>query len=132
MVETVATQLKAIAFPNIQQLTEDFTGRSHILNDIDHWLQQKDQRFFVLTGEPGVGKSAIAAQLIQTRNDIVAYHFCRSQHTEEMKPGRILRSLAAQLGKTLPHYGEALAKTIDLIHQKLLKQLKMNSLVFRR
>ena len=60
MPETVSTQLKAIAFHNIQQLTESFTGRSHILKEIDHWLQQKGQRFFVLTGEPGVGKSAIA------------------------------------------------------------------------
>jgi len=58
--KTITTQLKAIAFPNLQQLTEGFTGRSHILKDIDHWLQQKDQRFFILTGEPGVGKSAIA------------------------------------------------------------------------
>jgi len=46
MPETVATQLKALSFPNIQQLTEGFPGRSHILNDIDHWLQQQDQRFF--------------------------------------------------------------------------------------
>jgi DNA replication protein DnaC len=57
---SISTQLEAIAFLNIQQLTEGFTGRSHILNDIDHWLQQKDQRFFILTGESGVGKSAIA------------------------------------------------------------------------
>jgi ATP-dependent Clp protease ATP-binding subunit ClpA len=56
----MTTRLSAIAFSNLQQLTEGFTGRSHILNDIDHWLQQKDQRFFILTGEPGVGKSAIA------------------------------------------------------------------------
>ena len=41
MTETIATQLEAIAFPNIQQLTEGFTGRSQILNEIDHWLQQK-------------------------------------------------------------------------------------------
>jgi DNA replication protein DnaC len=59
MQNSASTQLKAIAFSNIQQLTEGFTGRSHVLSKIDHWLQQKDQRFFVLTGEPGVGKSAI-------------------------------------------------------------------------
>jgi hypothetical protein len=61
MPEAVATQLKAIAFPNLQQLTEGFRGRSQILKDIDPWLQRKDQRFFVLTGEPGVGKSAIVS-----------------------------------------------------------------------
>ncbi len=110
--ETVATQLKAIAFPNIQQLVEDFTGRSHILKEIDHWLQQKDQRFFILTGEPGVGKSAITAHLIQTREDIVAYHFCQATDPNTLKPGQIVRSLSAQLMKTLPGYGKALLNTI--------------------
>ncbi|MBD2234614.1 hypothetical protein [Phormidium tenue] len=60
MIEVTTMQLKAIAFPNLQQLAEGFTGRSHIFTNTNHWLQQKDQRFFILTGEPGVGKSAIA------------------------------------------------------------------------
>jgi hypothetical protein len=116
MFETVTTQLKAIAFLNIQQLTKSFVGRSHILNDIDDWLQQKDQRFFILTGEPGVGKSAIAAHLIQTRTDIVAYHFCQLGVDETVNPGRVLRSLAAQLDRVdraFPYYGEALFNTIN-------------------
>lgn len=77
MSETVATQVKAIAFSeSIQQLTNGSTGRTWVLNKIDHWLQQKDQRFLVIAGEPGVGKSAIAAHLIQTRKDIVGcQHF---------------------------------------------------------
>ncbi|YAF94708.1 MAG: hypothetical protein AB3A66_19215 [Nodularia sp. CChRGM 3473] len=33
-----------------------------------------------------------------------------------MKPGRILRSLMVQLGKTLPHYGLALVNTIKPVH----------------
>jgi ATP-dependent Clp protease ATP-binding subunit ClpA len=53
-------RLKAMVPPNLQQLVQDFTGRSQIFNEIDHWLQHKDQRFFILTEEPGVGKSAIA------------------------------------------------------------------------
>ena len=110
--ETISTQLKAIAFPNLQQFTEGFTGRSQILNDINHWLQQKDQRFFVLTGEPGVGKSAIAAHLLQTRTDIVAHHFCQLEDEETVCPGRVLRSLAAQLDKAFPYYSEALFNTI--------------------
>jgi DNA replication protein DnaC len=65
MTRTVSTQLKTIAFSDsIQQLTNSFTGRTWVLNKIDHWLQQKDQRFLVIAGEPGVGKSAIAAILL--------------------------------------------------------------------
>jgi hypothetical protein len=62
MSETVATQLRAIASPNLQQLTEGFIGRAQIFNDIDHWLQQKDQLFFILPREPGVGKNATCLQ----------------------------------------------------------------------
>jgi hypothetical protein len=112
MQNNISNQLKAIAFPNIQQLTEGFTGRSQILNEIDHWLQQKDQRFFILTGEPGVGKSAIAAHLTQTREDIVAYHFCQLGDNETVCPSRVLRSLAAQLDKAFHYYSEALFNTI--------------------
>jgi len=92
MRNAISTHLKAIAFSNLQQLTEVFTGRSPILNDIDHWLQQNDQRFFILTGEPGVGKSAIAAHLTQTRKDIFAYHFCQAADPNTLKPGQIVRS----------------------------------------
>ena len=88
-----SARLSAIAFSAfIHQLTEVFIGRSHILNKIDHWLQQNNQRFFILTGEPGVGKSAIAAHLIQTRKDIFAYHFCQADDPNTLKPGQILRS----------------------------------------
>ena len=113
MIGTVSTQLKAIAFSDsIQQLTSGFTGRTWVLNKIDHWLEQKDQRFLVIAGEPGVGKSTIAAHLIQTRKDIVAYHLCQAAELETLKPGRILRSLTAQLMETVPDYGLALLNTI--------------------
>jgi hypothetical protein len=112
MLKSVVTQLQAIAFSNIQQLTEGFTGRSHVLSKIDDWLQQKDQRFFVLSGEPGVGKSAIAAHLIQTRTDIFAHHFCQLGVEETVNPSRVLRSLAAQLDRAFPYYSEALFNTI--------------------
>jgi hypothetical protein len=108
----VATQLEEITPPNLQQLTDGFTGRSQILSEIDDWLQQNDQRFFLLTGEPGVGKSAIAAHLIQNRPDIVAYHFCKLGTEETVHPGRVLRSLAAQLIRAFPYYVDALLNTI--------------------
>jgi hypothetical protein len=108
----LSTQLRAIAPPSLHQLTGGFAGRSHILNQIDHWIQQNDQRFFVLMGEPGVGKSAIAAHLIQTRTDIVARHFCELGVEQTVQPIRVLRSLAAQLDQAFPYYGDALLNTI--------------------
>ncbi|HEY9659607.1 MAG TPA: hypothetical protein V6C65_14200, partial [Allocoleopsis sp.] len=92
---------------NIKQLTKDFVGRKWVFKEIDRWLQQKNDRFFILLGEPGVGKSTIAAHLIQTRQDIVAYHFCQIGKPNTLQPRLILRSIAAQLMKFSPYCGLA-------------------------
>jgi len=113
MTGTVATQVKAIAFDrDIERLTEGFTGREWVFEEVDRWLQQDHERFFILTGEPGLGKSAIAAQLTQTRKDIAAYHFCIARQISTVEPNNVLLSLAAQLIKYFPDYGEALVNTV--------------------
>jgi hypothetical protein len=113
----IKTELKPINFNDeIKKLTENFIGREGwLFKEINHWLLQHDQRFFILIGEPGVGKSAIAAHLIQTRTDIVAaHHFCQLGVEETVDAGRVLRSLAAQLDLAFPdYYGEALFNTIN-------------------
>lgn len=112
-----STGLTAIDFtPEITRLTTGFVGRQWVLDEINCWLNESSERCFLLTGEPGVGKSAISAQLIKSREEIVAYHFCGAKNSETLKPGQILRLLADQLGKTLPHYGLALVNTIKPVH----------------
>jgi len=57
----MTTRLSAINFtPDLARLTENFTGRQWVFDEIDRWLTEREERFFILTGEPGVGKSAIA------------------------------------------------------------------------
>jgi WD40 repeat protein len=122
-------RLSAIAFTSdITRLTENFTGRQWVFDDIDRWLQESEERFFILTGEPGVGKSAIAARLTQIRGDVAAYHFCQAGDVETVRPGRILRSLAAQLGEHLPDYGQALANTIKPVHLRIEVNLNIGSM----
>ncbi len=130
MTESPDTHLTPILFEHdIQRLTDDFTGRDWIFGKIDEWLKNKSDRFFILTGEPGVGKSAIAAQLTKIRNDrIKAYHFCRAGDVETVRPGRILRSLAAQLGEKLPDYGKALANTIKPVHLRVEVNVQIKSM----
>jgi hypothetical protein len=109
------TRLAALDFrADVRRLTEDFTGREWLFEEIDDWLlHHTDPRFFILTSEPGAGKSAIAARLTQIRPDnIAAYHFCIAGNVGTITPNTVLRSLAAQLGEYLPKYGEALANTI--------------------
>jgi len=55
------TRLSAIDYTlDLEKLTKDFTGRQWVFDDIDRWLRESDERFFILTWEPGVVKSAIA------------------------------------------------------------------------
>ena len=125
----MTTRLSAIDFTSdIAKLTDRFTGRQWVFDDIDRWLKQSEERFFILTGEPGVGKSAIAARLTQIRDDVAAYHFCRAGDVETVRPARILRSLAAQLGEHLPDYGQALANTIKPIHLRVEVNITIGSM----
>lgn len=125
----MTARLSAIDFTSdLEKLTKDFTGRQWVFDDIDRWLRESNERFFIFTGEPGVGKSAIAARLTQIRNDVAAYHFCRAGDVETVRPGRILRSLAAQLGEHLPDYGEALANTIKPIHLRVEVNINIGSM----
>jgi hypothetical protein len=106
-------RLTAIPFDSeITKLTERFKGREWVFEIIDNWLKQKDERFFVLTGEPGVGKSAIAARLTQTHQNIAAYHFCIAGQSGTIQPNGVLLSLAAQLVEYFPDYAETLTNVI--------------------
>jgi hypothetical protein len=129
MISPTTPRLTAIPFDaKITKLTERFTGREWVFEEIDNWLKHQDERFFILTGEPGVGKSAIAAHLTQKRNDIVAYHFCRAGDVETVRPGRVLRSLAAQMGEHLLDYGQALANTIKPVHLRVEVNINIGSM----
>jgi len=61
------SRLAAIDFSrDIERLTEGFVGRQWLYDEIDAWLSRAGERFFILTGEPGVGKSAILARLTRS------------------------------------------------------------------
>ena len=104
MAENITSRLKAISFDReIKNLTKGFVGREWLFQEIDRWLTERDERFFILTGEPGVGKSAISAQLLNTRkSQIAAYHFCLANNSGTIQPSRVLLSIAAQLPEFFP------------------------------
>jgi hypothetical protein len=81
----------------IAERTRDFTGREWVLAEIDHWLANPDApRYFVLTGEPGIGKTAFAARLIQI-HDLAAFHFCIARRADTIDPLKFVRALSQQL-----------------------------------
>ncbi|MCP4331651.1 MAG: NACHT domain-containing protein [Gammaproteobacteria bacterium] len=97
----------------VDRLTRDFTGREWLLEQIDTWaIDRHASQYLLLTGEPGVGKSAIAAQIVRTRSDVAAFHFCVATRGGTIQPNNVLLSLAAQLVANVPGYAEALAATL--------------------
>ena len=47
----------------IADRTRDFTGRTWVLDEVAEWLDKGQERFLFITGEPGSGKTALAAWL---------------------------------------------------------------------
>jgi hypothetical protein len=129
MTETVATQVKAIAFDrDIERLTEGFTGREWVFEEIDRWLQQDNERFFILTGEPGIGKSAIAARLTQLRQDIPAYDFCIAGRSRTIEPSNVLLSLVSQLIDNIPGYAEAFVNAVKPLKLSVNVEININTI----
>lgn len=81
----------------IAERTRDFTGREWVFTEIDRWLADPDApRYFIITGEPGIGKTAIAARFTQIR-DLAAIHFCIARQADTVDPLNFARSLSHQL-----------------------------------
>jgi DNA polymerase III delta prime subunit len=96
----------------ITERTRDFTGRGWILTELDRWLADKTSpRFFILTGEPGVGKTALAAHLIRSRPELIGgYHFCSARRGGWIDPVAFSRSLALQFSHRYSGFRESLLR----------------------
>ncbi|ANH71333.1 tetratricopeptide repeat family protein [Ralstonia insidiosa] len=89
------------------KLIEDgLVGRQWVKAAIAQWRTGKlEQRMFWLVGEPGMGKSALAAELVhKAKLEVVAYHFCDYQVPESRTAHTFVCNLAFLLATRLPDY----------------------------
>jgi hypothetical protein len=105
---------------DIAERTKDFVGRLWVLKEVTDWVDRGNERFLLVTGEPGSGKTALAAWLAgsgprpwdkdantnleQVRDVWGAAHFCVRGQTG----ARFAQSLARQLSDRYDDYAEAI------------------------
>jgi hypothetical protein len=110
---------------------EQFTGRSWVLPPLLQWLDESTDRFFVLTGAPGTGKSSLMAWLAgwgppptssrarahlkRLRARVGAVHFCRAD-SGNVAPRAFAEAMSGQLTRNITGFGDALVTTLhDLV-----------------
>ncbi|MES2936565.1 MAG: AAA family ATPase [Pseudomonadota bacterium] len=96
-----------------------FTGRQWLTNRVLEWLRTEAPgtcQALLVEAPFGVGKSAFMARLAGRLHDdgfMTAVHFCRFDDQDDLQPGKIVRSLAAQLRALLKDYGQAVEASPD-------------------
>jgi WD40 repeat protein len=105
--------------------TRDFTGRGWVFSAIDQWLADPaGKRVFFLGGDPGSGKTAVAARLVQiargevspdpcphlARAGLAYYHFCQAQDDAAAEPTAFVVSLVLALANSYPAYALVMAR----------------------
>jgi WD40 repeat protein len=97
--------------PFLYDRRRDFCGREWLFQRIDAWRADPGrQRALLITGDPGIGKSAIVAQLVHLNpgGQVLAYHCCRADTPETLRPSRFIRGLAGMIASQLDAYASQL------------------------
>ena len=95
-----------IDFTIERQRHRRFVGREDVLARLDEWLLGPGEAgWVVVTGGPGMGKSAVLSAWLARREAagaVVPHHFVRRQVVDWDQPERIAGSLAAQIEAMFP------------------------------
>jgi hypothetical protein len=75
---------------------ERYVGREYVINAFEQFTQEKDRGYFILMGEPGEGKSTIAARYAQTK-DCLFYFNVRGKGEGQNTATLFLENLCWQL-----------------------------------
>ncbi len=93
------------------ELLRDFTGRAWLVQCVREFLDDPHApHFFLIVGEPGIGKSAFIAYLWQRVQISDAVHLCIGGRGGTTEPLSFVQSLAVQLTHRVPGFGQALVE----------------------
>ena len=92
--------------------------RESIFGKVDSWLDDRSSpnRVMVISGNAGMGKSVIAAEMckrMQEAGRLLGSHFCRHDKARHRNPKVMLQSLATHLSCCLPEYKKSLVAQLS-------------------
>ncbi len=104
--------------PLLAEKIKGFTGREWLFHEIDAWRERGSSAVLLIVGEPGVGKSAIVAALVDRNpgGQVLGYHCCRADTPATLEPAGFVRSLAAMFSARLEDYAAMLGGSLHRRH----------------
>ena len=99
--------------PFLSRRRRDFAGREWLFERLDRMLAGHS-RAVLITGDPGIGKSAIVAELVYTNPDsrILAYYCCQWDDPDTLDGGNFVAHLAGMIASRIEEYGARLAEEL--------------------
>jgi hypothetical protein len=93
----------------LAERTDEFTGREWLFDAVAEWhADPGSERCFLLTGEPGAGKTAVAAYLASAAGYLDAVHFCSARDYRWINPRTFAESVSGQIAARHPSFAAAL------------------------
>jgi hypothetical protein len=103
----------------IEDKTKEFVGRQYVFKEIANFLVKHPKGYFIIEGDPGIGKSAILAEYVRLTGCVVHFNVQGQYETAE----EFLKTLCTELlnryqltSKTLPtdskQYGSFLSQLL--------------------
>src|SRR6516165_2829421 len=119
-----------VAFPDriLKDRIEGFVGRAWAIDEVAKWIDtETGDRFMLIMGEPGCGKTALAAwmagfgeqqaesmpkQFATVRECWTAKHFCFAEERRgSVHPARFAQALASQISQRFPYFGQCILES---------------------
>ncbi|MEX2213222.1 MAG: TIR domain-containing protein [Phycisphaeraceae bacterium] len=105
-------QLKPWDFSGfLHEKREGFVGREWLFDRIDAWRVTSSQPALLIKGDPGIGKSAIVAELAHRfggGGQVIACYCCQADTHATLDPAQFVRSVAGMIASQVPAYAAQL------------------------
>lgn len=106
-----------------QRLKKRFVGRESLIDYFDKWYQSENKILW-LTGNAGVGKTALAVHLASIKENVAAVHFCKYNDSDRANPKKAITTIAFYLSTQIKNYEEQLREmSLDHLYDYETNQL---------